>query len=112
MNISSAKAKGRRHQQDIAKRILAMYPELEPDDVVSTSMGAGGEDLRLSPAARKRFNYSVECKATAKSTSQTYMDQATRNAPAGTVPIVVSKADRKQPLVTMTWADFERLVLK
>lgn len=35
---------------------------LEKDDVRSTSMGAPGEDVLLSPAARKRFPFSIECK--------------------------------------------------
>lgn len=73
-------------------------------------MGENGEDIRLSPAARRLFNYSVECKARAKTAVQTDYEQAKRNAPAGAVPLVVSKADRKEPLVTMAWTDFERLI--
>lgn len=58
----SAKAKGRRLQQELRDAILAAFPELEPDDVRSTSMGAGGADILLSPAARKRFPFYVEAK--------------------------------------------------
>jgi hypothetical protein len=62
MRPQSAKAKGRRLQQEVRDAVLAAFPSLEPDDVRSTSMGASGEDLLLSPAARKLFPYYVECK--------------------------------------------------
>jgi hypothetical protein len=58
----SAKAKGRRLQQEVRDAVLATFPSLEPDDVRSTSMGASGADLLLSPAARRVFPYFVECK--------------------------------------------------
>ncbi len=62
MRPQSAKAKGRRLQQEVRDAILATFPELEPDDVRSTSMGASGADLLLSPAARKLFPFYVEAK--------------------------------------------------
>jgi len=60
--IQSRKSKGRRLQQFVRDMILENFDHLEPDDVRSTSMGAGGEDVLLSPAARKVFPFSVECK--------------------------------------------------
>ncbi len=42
--------------------ILENFKQLEPDDVVSTLMGDSGTDIKLSPAARKLFPYSPECK--------------------------------------------------
>lgn len=62
MRPQSAKAKGRKLQQEIRDAVLAAFPELEPDDVRSTSMGASGADLLLSPAARKLFPFYVEAK--------------------------------------------------
>src|SRR5690349_9145817 len=62
MRPQSAKAKGRRLQQEVRDAILGKFPELQPDDVRSTSMGASGEDLLLSPAARTRFPFYVEAK--------------------------------------------------
>jgi hypothetical protein len=59
----SAKAKGRRLQQEVRDAILATFDaQLQPDDVRSTSMGASGEDLLLSPAARAAVPFSIECK--------------------------------------------------
>ena len=50
---SSSKAKGRLGQQEVRDKILKTFPELEPDDVRSTAMGQSGEDIQLSPRARK-----------------------------------------------------------
>lgn len=62
MRPQSAKAKGRRLQQEVRDAILAAFPELETRDVSSTSMGAGGEDILLSAAAFRRVPFAIECK--------------------------------------------------
>ena len=41
---------------------MNVFPSLEDDDVTSRSMGASGEDLLFSPAARKLIPFSFECK--------------------------------------------------
>lgn len=48
MKPQSCKSNGRRFQQRVARDILAAVPHLGEDDVVSTSMGAPGKDVRLS----------------------------------------------------------------
>ena len=54
MKTRSAKQKGRRLQQNVRDLLLEALSEyLEEDDIRSTSMGAPGEDLLLSPLARK-----------------------------------------------------------
>jgi len=58
----SCKAKGRRLQQEVRDAILATFPGITADDVRSTSMGAGGEDLLFSTHARLMFPFSLECK--------------------------------------------------
>jgi len=106
----SAKAKGRRLQQDVRDRILSAYPTLEPDDVRSTSMGAGGEDIQLSPAARKLFPYTVECKNLAKIAVYNYYVQATGHNDFE--PLVVIKQDRSKPLAVVDLEHFMELVKK
>lgn len=98
IKTQSAKAKGRRLQQWVRDKILKLLPMLEPDDVKSTSMGAGGEDVQLSPAARKKIPITVECKARKSIAVYTFYDQAKENAPKGVEPVVILKADRKKPL--------------
>jgi hypothetical protein len=61
-SASSSKAKGRLGQQEIRDKILKTFPELEPDDVRSTAMGQSGEDIQLSPKARKLLPISAEVK--------------------------------------------------
>ena len=90
----SAKAKGRRFQQWVRDRLYQTFPVLEDGDIRSTSMGAGGEDLLFSPAARRLFPYSVECKNNKANAIYKVMDQAADNCPKGAEPIAIIKGDR------------------
>lgn len=96
---SSAKAKGRKLQQWVRDRILHYNPSLESDDVKSTSMGAGGEDVQLSPAARKQYPVSIECKSRASFAFYKDYDQAVTNAPDKAEPVLVAKANHRDPVV-------------
>lgn len=104
----SAKAKGRRLQQHVRDTILEAYPSLESDDVRSTSMGAGGEDVQLSPAARKLFPYSIECKNLAKIAVFNYYEQAIGHG--NYEPLVVIKQNRSRPLAVVDLEHFMELV--
>jgi len=95
----SNKAKGRKLQQWTRDKILHYSPSLEKDDVKSTSMGAQGEDVQLSPAARKQYPVSIECKSRASYAFYKDYDQATVNAPKGMEPILVAKANYRSPVV-------------
>ena len=111
MKTQSAKSKGRRHQQYVRDKILAAFPQLEPGDVVSCSMGSGGEDLKLSPAARKLLPVSLECKSNARHAVYTFYEQAKANS-NGHEPIVVIKQNASKPLVIMCldyWLKLEQI---
>lgn len=108
----SGKQKGRRLQQWVRDKILALLPSLEPDDVKSTSMGAGGEDVQLSPAARKKIPITVECKARKSIAVYGFYDQAKVNASKGVEPVVILKADRKKPLALVDAEFFLKTVVK
>lgn len=109
MKSQSAKAKGRKLQQAVRDAILQRFPDLEPDDVRSTSMGAGGEDVQLSPKARKLFPYSVECKNLAKIAVYNYYQQAETNC-GKHEPLVVIKQNRCRPLAVVDLEHFMKLV--
>ena len=97
MKTSSAKAKGRRLQQwmrDLLIEKLGVHPE----DIESRSMGAGGEDLIMAPAAREKFPYSIECKNQESINIWKSYDQAKENA-GDHEPIVVLKRNNTKPLV-------------
>lgn len=110
MKPRSAKSKGRNFQQVIRDILLKEFPSLEKDDIRSTAMGQGGEDLQLSPAARKLIPYQIECKAKARSQIHTYYEQAKQHGKHE--PIVIVKMDRDIPLVTMSLDHFLTLIKK
>ena len=95
---SSSKAKGRLGQEEVRDKILKTFPELEPDDVRSTAMGQSGEDIQLSPRARKLLPISAEVKR--RKTLKTvydFLDQAKQDGKYE--PVVFFRADRKDWLV-------------
>lgn len=108
MRPQSAKAKGRSLQQYVRDTILKAFPKLQADDVRSTSMGNGGEDIQLSPAARKLMPYQIECKSKAKSATHTMYHQAKSHGKYE--PIVVIKMNRDIPLVVVSLEHFMELI--
>lgn len=108
MTPQSAKSKGRNFQKLVRDWLLKAFPSLEQDDVRSTSMGAGGEDLQLSPAARKLIPYQIECKAKAKSQIHTFYDQAKTHGKHE--PLVIVKQDRHIPLAIVSLEHFIQLL--
>jgi hypothetical protein len=108
MTPGSAKAKGARLQKWVRDVILGLFGELEPDDVRSTSMGASGEDVTLSPAARKKVPYQIECKNKARSQIHTYYEQAKTHGERQ--PLVVVKQDRREALAIVEAEHFFRLL--
>jgi hypothetical protein len=105
MTPASAKAKGRRLQQYVRDEILKYFPSLGKDDVRSTAMGQGGEDVQLSTAARKLVPFQIECKNKARSQVHTYYEQAQEHGDHE--PLVVVKQDGKLALAVVS---FERLM--
>lgn len=101
MKTSSAKAKGRKLQQYVRDLILHNHPSLEEDDVKSTAMGQGGEDVQLSPAARKLLPMSIECKSYANIAVYKWYDQAVINCPKKCEPVLVMKANHRSPVVVV-----------
>jgi len=103
MRPQSAKGKGRRFQQRVVASILEAFPALQPDDVVSTSMGCGGEDVRLSPAARAHLPLSLEAKCHERLNVWTALEQAKANCPAGATPCVVFSRNRAPTYAVVPW---------
>ena len=79
MKTSSAKAKGRRFQQWVRDQLIE-HLNVHPEDIESRSMGAGGEDLIMSRAARSAFPYSIECKNQEKVNIWSAFEQAAEKA--------------------------------
>ena len=100
MKTRSAKNKGKRLQNKVRDLILEKFTQLEEDDVRSTTMGDSGEDVLLSPAARKLFPFSVECKNQEKLNIWSSLQQAEDNA-GEHIPLVVFKRNRSKTYVAM-----------
>ena len=62
MNPKSVKSKGRALQNLLRDKLRKAFPDLHEDDIKSQTMGMTGEDIILTPAAKKIINYSFECK--------------------------------------------------
>ena len=71
-------------------------------------MGASGEDVQLSPAARKLFPYQIECKNLAKIAVYNYYTQCKQHGKHQ--PIVFIKQNHSNPLVVLDAEHFLELV--
>tara|TARA_B100000029_G_scaffold275136_1_gene269904 strand:- start:476 stop:811 length:336 start_codon:yes stop_codon:yes gene_type:complete len=106
MKPRSAKNKGKRLQNKVRDLILEKFNQLEPDDVRSVTMGESGEDILLSPAARKLFPFSTECKNQEKINIWSSLEQAETNS-GKHIPIVIFKRNRSKTYVAL---EFEKLL--
>ena len=106
MKPRSAKNKGKRLQNKIRDLILEKFDSLEPDDVRSITMGDSGEDILLSPAARRLFPFSVECKNQEKLNIWGALEQAEDNSGNHT-PLVIFKRNRSKTYAVL---EFDKLL--
>tara|TARA_Y100001937_G_scaffold49240_1_gene68629 strand:- start:1061 stop:1396 length:336 start_codon:yes stop_codon:yes gene_type:complete len=106
MKPRSAKNKGKRLQNKVRDLILEKFDTLEADDVRSITMGDSGEDILLSPAARKLFPFSVECKNQEKLNIWKSLEQSEINS-GGHTPMVIFKRNRTKTYVAL---EFEKLL--
>lgn len=109
MKPQSAKNKGRRLQQWVRDTLLKIFPQFTSDDIRSTSMGASGEDLLLSSAARAAFPYSVECKNVERVNIWKTWEQAESFCHPDCQPLVIIKRNNHKPLVVLDAEYFFKL---
>lgn len=107
MKTQSAKAKGRRLQQEFRKLLIEEL-NIHPEDIESRSMGAGGEDLIMARAAREKFPYSIEAKNVEKLNVWSAYEQASSNK-GNYEPIVVMRKNNKKALVVVDAEYFVKL---
>ena len=107
---ASRKAKGRRLQQAV-RQDLVDHLGIDPGDILSTAMGQGGCDLYLSPAARERFPFGVECKRQERLEIPAWWEQCTRNAKAANLtPLLIFRKNRGDALAVLKWEDLLALL--
>jgi hypothetical protein len=107
MKSRSAKSKGVRLQNATRDAILAKFPNLEPDDVRTATMGATGEDILLSPAARRLVPLSIECKNQERLNIWASLEQSAGNGHRGAV---VFKRNRSKTYIALELDTFLELI--
>ena len=109
MSAKSAKAKGRRLQNLVRDKLRDKYTDLDIDDIQSATMGLRGEDIVLSPAARKVIPYSFECKNVERLQFWSAIEQAESNS-NGRTPVIVVKKNGKKPYVAISLEKWLELI--
>lgn len=98
----SSKAKGRRLQNLVRDKLRAAFSSsLEEDDIKSQTMGMTGEDIVLSPAARKLIPYSIECKNVERLNLWQCLKQTESNVHKDCSPALVIKRNNTDPYVAI-----------
>ena len=82
-NPRYSKAKGRKLQNLLRDKLRVAYPSLEDDDIKSQTMGMPGEDIVLSPAARRKIPFSFECKNVERLSFWATVEQCESNCKEG-----------------------------
>ena len=106
MKARSAKNKGRKLQNLVRDRLRSVYMEiLETNDIESQVMGMSGEDIVLSPAAKRVIPYSFECKNQERLNLWSSLDQAESNC-EDRQPVLVFKRNRSKIYVAIEFDHF------
>ena len=109
MKSRSAKNKGKRLQNSFRDLLLETFTQLEPDDIRSAIMGESGEDIKLSPAARKLIPYPFECKNQEKLNIWDSLSQAEENA-GDYDPVLIFKRNRSNTYAVINIEKFIELI--
>ena len=109
MKSRSAKNKGKRLQNKVRDLLLETFNQLEPDDIRSAIMGESGEDIKLSPAARKLIPYSFECKYQEALNIWSSLEQAETNA-GDYDPVLIFKRNRSKTYAVVNIDKFIELI--
>ena len=105
MKTRSAKSKGRRLQNQVKELLLEAFTELEPDDIRTAIMGETGEDIKLSPAARREIPFSFECKNQEKINIWESLNQGEENS-GDYPPVLIFKRNRSKTYAVLEIDDF------
>lgn len=109
MKSRSSKSKGRRLVLELRDELLAAFPHLSTEDVVVLPISVGGEDWRLSPAARLCWPFSTECKNRESLNIWKAIRQAKQNSD-GRCPAIVFRRNLHEPWLAIPLREALRLL--
>ena len=111
MKIKSAKAKGRNLQNLVRDKLRSIFvgKVLEEDDIKSQTMGMSGEDIVLTPSAKKVIPYSFECKNTERLNLWKSLEQCESNCEDRN-PVLVIKRNRSEVYGIIKFDKFLNLI--
>ena len=111
MKIKSAKAKGRNLQNLVRDKLRSIFvgKKLEDDDIKSQTMGMSGEDIVLTPSAKKVIPYSFECKNTERLNLWKSLEQCESNCEDRN-PVLVIKRNRSEVYAVVKFDNFLNLI--
>lgn len=118
IKIRSAKSKGRNLQKFVCERVSSLtgLPFIQDDDdcnIHSREMGQSGLDVILRGDAKKKFQFSIECKSAESFNMSKTIAQVKSNQAENTDWLIVYKKKMlAEPIVIMEWAAFEKLIEK
>lgn len=112
MLTSSAKNKGRRLQQWLAKKIseLLDIPWGADEQISSRPGSCNGTDIILTGEAKKRFKFSCECKNQQSWSVHKWIEQARENELPGTDWLLCAKRNHMKPVIIIDAEVFFKLV--
>ena len=110
MKTSSAKAKGRKLQDEIRKILLNVYWNLKEGDVKTAIMGEGGKDIILSPWAEENIPFDIEAKNQEKINIWKSLEQAEGNTDEGRIPLLVFRRNRSETYCALKFETLLKLI--
>lgn len=111
ISVKSRKAKGRRFQQWICKKISdTIHIDWGKDkDIESREMGQSGTDVKLYGDAAYMFPFSIESKNAERWSIPTWIKQAKANRKKNTNWLLFCKSNHVDPIVIIDAEEFFKL---
>lgn len=107
MTPRSAKNKGKKLQNDVKRLLVSAFPEYE-GHIKSTTMGESGEDIQISPTARKAIPYQFECKS--RASMAVYKDYTQASNHGCNEACLIIKQNGSKPLAIIDLEKFIELI--
>jgi len=103
ITIAARKAKGRKLQNWVAKKIsdLLGIPCGRDKDIQGREIGQSGTDVKLYALARRLFPFSVECKWQETWAIPAWIKQAKENQIENTDWLLICKKNREDPVIVI-----------